>query len=73
MYSNDFKVILLSSNTFKTIIDTLDYLNIQSSLFDKIICSDKYPLETPFNKKDVMSLIPSFYDVSLLRYTFNRR
>ena len=50
-------IILLSSNTYKNILDTLKWIKIDISIFKDIFCATKNPGKTPFNKKNAMEYI----------------
>ena len=57
------KLVLLSSNTYYIIEKVLFRIGISMTQFDDIICSDKYPYNTPFKKKMAMKYIADKYNV----------
>lgn len=57
------KVILLSSNTMSTIKKVLSHLYISPKHFSEIICSDYFPSELSFNKKNIMEYLSTKYTV----------
>lgn len=50
------RLILLSSNSYSIILQTLAYLGIDFHLFEDIVCSDN-TTDKPFNKKSAMRMI----------------
>lgn len=56
-------LVLLSSNSLGNILNTLEYLEIDSQLFKTIYCSDNTPIDEPFNKKSAMQVISHQYKV----------
>ena len=56
-------IVLLSSNAYIIIEKILNHLGISPTLFNDIICSDRYPYESPFNKKKAMEFLSKRYDV----------
>lgn len=53
--------VLLSSNSYSTISKILNRLGLSADMFDAIVCSDRCPVEGPFNKKAAMAfLLPEF-------------
>lgn len=56
-----YSVILLSSNSINNINRILKHININSQLFNEIICSDCNALKNNFNKKDAMEYIEHKY------------
>lgn len=56
-------IVLLSSNAYPVIEKVLNHINISTSIFDDIICSDRFPLDMPFKKKHAMESWVSKYKV----------
>ena len=56
-------VVLLSSNALSVIEKVLSHINIKSSVFDRIICSDRFPYQEPFSKKRAMEFLSDKYCV----------
>jgi len=55
-------LVLLSSNSYAIILQTLAYLGIDYHLFEDIICSDNIA-DKPFNKKSAMRMIAVKHNV----------
>lgn len=55
--------ILLSSNTISTIEKILTRLCISKDLFSEIVCSDRFPVNRPFNKKEAINYLSSKYKI----------
>lgn len=45
-------IILLSSNSYKNIVKILNHINVDINLFSEIVCSDRFPVHSKFNKKE---------------------
>lgn len=58
-------IALLSSNAYPVIEKVLNHINISISIFDDIICSDRFPYNMPFKKKLAMESWGTKYN---LRY-----
>ena len=56
-------VVLLSSNAYPVIKKVMNHINISTSIFDDIICSDRFPFNMPFKKKLAMESWASKYNV----------
>lgn len=64
LFSEIAPIVLLSSNTYKIIEKILNHINISTSLFDTIICSDRFPYESSFKKKLAMEYLMDKYSVN---------
>jgi len=56
-------IVLLSSNAYCVIEKILNYLKINPQTFDNIICSDRFPYDSPFNKKKAMEFLSQKYSI----------
>lgn len=75
-FSSNAKLVLLSSNSYDSILKILNQVGINKDLFSEIICSDKFPCAHPFNKKLAMQYIAdrkklSFADILSIGDRFN--
>lgn len=57
------KVVLLSSNVFNVILKTLKHININSNIFDDIVCSDLFPVDLSFEKKIAMEICSKRFEI----------
>lgn len=62
-FSSIAKTVLLSSNAYAVIEKVLKHIDIPPSLFDVIICSDRFPYQEPFSKKRAMEFLSDKYCV----------
>ncbi len=62
-YSDIAKIVLLSSNAFSLIGKILKHINITTTVFDTIICSDRFPFKAPFKKKLALEYLSKKYNV----------
>lgn len=58
------RTVLLSSNTIATIEKILTHLSVPKDLFSEIVCSDRFPVDQPFNKKDAINYLSSKHIIS---------
>lgn len=58
------RLVLLSSNTLQTLKKIAGHININLSVFDKIICSDSSNIKIKFSKKFFMSELIREYNIS---------
>lgn len=56
-------IVLLSSNAYSVLEKVLRHIAINTSLFDEIICSDRFPYQLPFKKKLAMEFLGEKYKV----------
>ena len=56
--------VLLSSNSYVTIVRILERINIPLGLFSSVFCSDRFNGARSFNKLDVMESLLGLYSVS---------
>lgn len=61
--SEYYSLVLLSSNTMTSIEKILSHLGISKEFFVEVVCSDSYPSESGFNKKDAIVYISNKYEV----------
>ncbi len=61
--TNARRTILLSSNTIVTIEKILTHLSVPKDLFSEIVCSDRFPVDQPFNKKEAINYLSSKYKI----------
>lgn len=59
-------IVLLSSNAYKVIEKVLNHINISPSVFDSIICSDRFPYDSSFKKKLAMEYLVNKYRVNCM-------
>ena len=64
-FSEQFVLVLLSSNSYRCIQKVFSHINCSLSHFDEIICSDRYEGHGSFNKKEAMKLICEKYDIDI--------
>lgn len=62
-FANLAQIVLLSSNAYTVIEKILSHIGISPSLFDTIICSDRFPCNEPFNKKRAMQFLSYKYSI----------
>lgn len=55
--------VLLSSNSYSTILRILNRIGMRETDFSSITCSDRFEGERPFNKRDAMVRLLRIYDV----------
>ena len=55
--------VLLSSNSSATIQRILAKIGLGNELFDALVCSDRFPVDGPFNKKSAMQYLATRFDV----------
>lgn len=63
-FSDFATIVLLSSNAYSVIEKVLNHINISASIFDDIICSDRFPYNMPFKKRLAMEYWVSKYKVN---------
>lgn len=54
-------LVLLSSNAYVIVEKVLKWIGISPSVFDEVICSDRFPYNTPFKKKMAMEYLAGKY------------
>ena len=57
-------LVLLSSNSYKTIEKVLTHLGCSITLFSKVLCSDNFSVGKAFSKGDAMSYIAKSFNIS---------
>lgn len=61
--SEKYLLVLLSSNTMTSIKKVLSHLDIPKEYFVEVVCSDFFPSEQVFNKKEAMKYLSNKYDI----------
>lgn len=56
-------LILLSSNSYTIIQKILQHIQVVPAVFDKIICSDRYPCKGSFHKKQAMVAVLELFGI----------
>ena len=57
-------IVLLSSNAFSVIDRILKHINISSSIFNEVVCSDRFPYECSFTKIRAMQYLAEKYEIA---------
>lgn len=57
------RLVLLSSNTYENIIDTLNWIHLDLQIFDAIYCSTSEGIPVPFSKRNAVPYILHEYGI----------
>lgn len=63
-FSEEYEILLLSSNSFENLKKVLNHINIPISLFNEVICSDRFPYKEPFKKTRAIQYWKEKYKVA---------